>query len=165
MVQRWLESELCAELRDARACVRPEMPFLLPIGGSIVRGAIDLYADTGDGPLVVDYKTDSLADADPDELVDRYSVQRQIYALAVAGGSAPVRMAFAFLDSGGYPVAASFDGESLERAREELERLVAGVGAGRYEVTGSPHWALCHDCPARPHLCSHDKEATAGRLR
>jgi ATP-dependent exoDNAse (exonuclease V) beta subunit len=165
MVERWLESELCSELRDARARVRPEMPFLLPIGGSIVRGAIDLYADTGDGPLVVDYKTDSLADANPDELVDRYSVQRQIYALAVAGGSAPVRTAFAFLDSGGYPVAAGFDGESLERAREELERLVAGVGAGRYEVTGSPHWALCHDCPARPHLCSHGKEATAGRLR
>jgi hypothetical protein len=164
MVERWLESELCGELRDARARVRPEMPFLLPIGGSIVRGAIDLYADTADGPLVVDYKTDSLADARPEELVDRYAVQRKIYALAAGGGSASVRTAFAFLDSGGSPVADEFDPDALDRVRTELERLVAGVRSGRFEVTDSPHWALCHDCPARPRLCSHDKEKTAGRL-
>jgi hypothetical protein len=164
MVERWLESELCAELRAARARVRPEMPFLLPIGGSIVRGAIDLLADTADGPLVVDYKTDSLAEARPDELVDRYAVQRGIYALAAARGSAPVRTAFAFLDSAGSLVTDEFDPDALDRARAELERLVAGVRGGRFEVTDSPHWALCHDCPARPRLCSHDTDATASRL-
>ena len=164
MVERWLESELCAELRAPRARVRPEMPFLLPIGGSIVRGAIDLLADTADGPLVVDYKTDSLAEARPDELVDRYAVQRGIYALAAARGSAPVRTAFAFLDSAGSLVTDEFDPDALDRARAELERLVAGVRGGRFEVTDSPHWALCHDCPARPRLCSHDTDATASRL-
>ncbi|HSJ18259.1 MAG TPA: UvrD-helicase domain-containing protein [Solirubrobacterales bacterium] len=164
MVERWLDSELCTELRDGRASVRPEMPFLLPVGGSVVRGAIDLLADTPDGPLVVDYKTDSLADARPAELVDRYAVQRKIYALAAAGGTPPVRTAFAFLDDGGSPVVADFDREALDGARADLERLVAGVRGGRFEVTDSPHWALCRDCPARRHLCSHDTEATAGRL-
>ncbi len=164
MVDRWLGSDLCGELRDTRAPVRAEMPFLLPVGGSVVRGAIDLLADTDEGPLVVDYKTDSLAEATPEELVDRYAVQRRIYALAAAAGG-PVRTVFAFLDSGGYPVAAEHDASDLTDARSEIEELVAGVRAGRFAVTDSPHWALCHDCPARERLCSHDKELTGRRLR
>ena len=50
----WLGSELCAELRDAR--VRPEAPFVLPLGGTVLRGNIDLLAtpnnggDNGDRP-------------------------------------------------------------------------------------------------------------------
>jgi ATP-dependent helicase/nuclease subunit A len=165
MVDRWLESELCAELRDARARVRAEMPFLLPVGGSIVRGAIDLLAETDGGPLVVDYKTDSLAEAAPEELVDRYAVQRKIYALAASpAGSGAVRTAFAFLDSGGSPVCAEFGPDDLGSARSDLEELVAGVGSGRFAVTDSPHWALCHDCPARQRLCSHPKELTGRRL-
>ncbi len=55
-------SELCAELRGAR--VRPEAPFVLPLGGTVLRGNIDLLAttnnggDNGDGPVVIDFKTD-----------------------------------------------------------------------------------------------------------
>ena len=59
MVSAWLESELCAELRDSEARVHAELPFLLPVGGSIVRGTIDVLADTERGPLVIDYKTDA----------------------------------------------------------------------------------------------------------
>lgn len=141
------------------------MPFLLPIGDSIVRGAIDLLAETDAGPLVVDYKTDSLADTNPAELVDRYAVQRKIYALAASAGSGPVRTAFAFLDSGGSAVSAELGPSELEAARGDLEHLIAGVRSGEFEVTDTPHWALCHDCPARRRLCSHPKERTAGRLR
>jgi ATP-dependent helicase/nuclease subunit A len=164
MIERWLESDLCAELRDAGAPVRPEMPFLLPVGGSIVRGAIDLYAETAGGPLVVDYKTDSLADATPEELVDRYAVQRQIYALAASAGTGQVRTAFAFLDSGGSPISAELGREALDDARADLGRLIAGVRSARFDVTDTPHWALCHDCPARQRLCSHSKELTGRRL-
>jgi ATP-dependent helicase/nuclease subunit A len=166
MVGAWLHSEACSELRDAR--LRPEMPFLLPLGGTIVRGTIDLLADTLAGPLVVDYKTDSLADAEPRELLDRYAVQRQIYALAAASlsaGGAGVRTAFAFLDRGGRVVRASLGPWELDAARRDLERLVEGVAAGRFDVTDSPHRALCHDCPARARLCSHPTDQTARRLR
>jgi hypothetical protein len=54
--------------------------------------------------------------------------------------------------------------EELAAARSELERLVAGVERASFEVTDSPHWALCHDCPARQRLCSHSKELTGRRL-
>jgi hypothetical protein len=145
--------------------VRPEMPFLLPVGGTIVRGAIDLLADTAAGPVIVDYKTDSLAQATPEELVDRYAVQRKIYALAASpGGRARVRMVLAFLDRGGGTVEVEFGPDELDAARSELERLVAGVERSSFEVTDSPHWALCHDCPARQRLCSHPKELTGRRL-
>jgi ATP-dependent helicase/nuclease subunit A len=164
MVSAWLNSELCAELRESGARVHPEMPFLLPVGGSIVRGTIDVLTDTEHGPLVIDYKTDSLAEAAPEELVDRYAVQREIYALAASAGSAPVRTAYAFLDRGGGVVASEFGRKELDAARAHLGELVAGVREGRFEVTASPHWALCNDCPAREHLCSHPKELTGRRL-
>jgi ATP-dependent helicase/nuclease subunit A len=166
MVASWLGSDLCEELRAAHAPVRAEMPFLLPLGDSIVRGAMDLLSETEDGPLVVDYKTDSLAEAAPEELLDRYAVQRQIYSVAAASLSAGkrVRTAFAFLDGGGKVLGATLGPEELGAARSELQRLVAGVRQARFEVTDSPHWALCHDCPARSRLCSHPTEVTGRRL-
>jgi ATP-dependent helicase/nuclease subunit A len=165
MVRTWLESDLCGELRDGGSRVRPEMPFLLPVADSVVRGTIDLLADTERGPLVIDYKTDSLAETTPDELVDRYTVQREIYVLAAsAGAAARVRTAYAFLDRGGGLVAAEFGPEQLDAARAHVEELVTGVGEGRFEVTDSPHRALCHDCPARQRLCSHPRELTGRRL-
>ena len=53
----------CARSFAARA-LRPEAPFVLPLGGTVLRGNIDLLAtrnnggDNGDGPIVVDFKTD-----------------------------------------------------------------------------------------------------------
>jgi PD-(D/E)XK nuclease superfamily len=165
MVRAWLESDLCGELRDGRARVRPEMPFLLPVAGSVVRGTMDLLAETERGPLVIDYKTDSLAEATPDELVDRYAVQREIYVLAASARTAgAVRAAYAFLDRGGGVVTSEFGSEQLDAARAHVAELVTGVREGRFEVTASPHRALCHDCPARQRLCLHPKELTGRRL-
>ncbi len=164
MVAAWLGSELRAELDGPGVSLRAEMPFLLPVNGAIVRGTIDLLAQTPDGPVVVDYKTDSLAEATPGELVERYGVQRTIYALA-AGARAPdrVRTAYAFLDSGGGVVVRDLDRADLGIARQELERLVSAVSEGRFEVTSEPHAALCWDCPARARLCTHPLEETGRR--
>jgi ATP-dependent helicase/nuclease subunit A len=165
MVRAWLDSGFRRqELADPEARARPEMPFMLRLGDSIVRGTMDLLVTGADGALVVDYKTDSLADATPGELVDRYGVQRKIYALAA--GSAPdrpVRTAYAFLDQGGEVVTHDFEPADLEDAAGELEELIGQVRAGRFEVTPDPHHALCWDCPARARLCSHPLEATGRR--
>ena len=40
-----------------------------------------------------------------------------------------------------------------------LEALVAELETGDFEVTPTPHRALCHDCPAGPRLCSYDRDA------
>ena len=103
LVEGWLGSDLRAELAESGARLRPEVPFILNLGGAIVRGKIDLLAETEAGPLVVDYKSDALRDEDPAELAHRYETQRDLYALAVhrAGGAGAgrVRAAYCFLEA------------------------------------------------------------------
>src|SRR4029077_17219505 len=84
-VRGWLGSRLLAErVRDAGAD-RAEVPLLIEVEGSILRGSIDLLVETeGAPPLVIDYKTDRLGAMDPAEHADGYGIQRSIYALAVA---------------------------------------------------------------------------------
>jgi RecB family exonuclease len=159
LVEGWLSSELAESLRGGGARVRPEVPFLLDLGGTIVRGKIDLLADTDDGPLVVDYKTDALDGADPAELASRYEIQRDIYALAVqrgaGNGSAPIRAAYCFLEDPERTVTESYDESRLRQARERVEGLIARIRAGDFTRTDTPHLALCHGCPAAARLCGN----------
>ena len=85
LVEGWLGSELRASLAGARVRVRPEAPFLLALGGSVVRGKMDLVAEMPGGEIVVvDYKTDALGGDDPAARADRYATQRGLYALAAS---------------------------------------------------------------------------------
>ncbi len=163
MVGGWLGSDLCAELRT-RGKARPEMPFIVRLGDSVVRGTIDLYSP-GEVPLVVDYKTDAVGSKGLDEVVDRYGVQRQIYALAAARGAPRVRTAYVFLERPGEAVEVELDRAALDASGRELEALIGRMREGRFEVTETPHAALCWDCPARARLCSHPPEETGRRLR
>jgi ATP-dependent helicase/nuclease subunit A len=169
MVERWLASELCRSLARPLVRLHPEAPFLLVIGGTLVRGKIDLLAELDGGLLVIDYKTDAVDGAAPAALMDRYETQRTLYALAAREGMAgregdagrrAVRTAYAFLEADGPAVERTYDAEELTSARAELERLVEGIRAERFEVTPAPHRALCFDCPARERLCSHPPERT-----
>jgi hypothetical protein len=127
----------------------------------VIRGSIDLLARDADRPpLVVDYKTDRV-DRDLNRLIDRYSVQRDIYALAASGGG-PVRTAYVFLERPLEPVEMEYAPADLERAREHVIELLEGIASGRFEVTKRPHRSLCVDCPARERLCSHE---TAAQMR
>ncbi len=157
LVDGWVGSELRQELVEGEARLRPEVPFVLELGGAIVRGKIDLHADTPDGPLVVDYKTDALGGADPAELAGRYETQRDLYALAVhrASGSAAVRAAYCFLEAPERTVLEAYDEAGLRAARERLETLIRRIGEGDFTRTASPHRSLCHGCPAAARLCGN----------
>jgi hypothetical protein len=111
---------------------------------------------------VVDYKTDRLSSRDPEEIVSRYSVQRDLYALAAAARGAPVETAYVFLEQPDPPVRERFDEADLKAARGRIEAVLGRLAAGRFEVTAHPHRALCLDCPARERLCSH---STASHMR
>jgi ATP-dependent helicase/nuclease subunit A len=167
LVDAWLGSELRTSLADARVRLRPEAPFMLSIGGSVVRGNIDLLAIVPGGDVtVLDYKTDALDGTDPASRAERYATQRAIYALAASRLSpdARVRTAYCFLEAPDRPVEHSFDAAALDAARAGVERLIAGVQAAKFDVTPTPHAGLCHDCPARLRLCSYDEEMTMRRL-
>lgn len=70
--------------------VHRELPVGVLIDGAVVVGAVDLLYRDGDAWVVVDYKTDRLAD--PDVLRARYTPQGAAYAVAVeAATGEPVR--------------------------------------------------------------------------
>ncbi len=157
LVDGWRRSALFREVATG-APAKAEVPFVLGLGGTIVRGKIDLLVKTEAGPLVIDYKTDALRGADPRELAGRYATQRDVYALAARGRGAPqptaaVRAAHCFLEAPEGPVVHTYDARGLEAARERLELLVAGITAGDFRRTDTPHPSLCYGCPAAARLC------------
>jgi ATP-dependent exoDNAse (exonuclease V) beta subunit len=154
-VDAWLDSPLRRELEGWR--IRSEVPFVLPLGGTVVRGVIDLLAEGPDGELcVIDFKTDALRGRPPAELGKRYEVQRRIYALAAAGtpeDPAAVRTVHVFLERASEPVAEAFGKAELDSARAGLEELAERMAGNEFEVTAEPSPAICFGCPAAARLC------------
>jgi ATP-dependent exoDNAse (exonuclease V) beta subunit len=154
LAKAFLGSSLCDEIGDRR--VGAEVPFVLSVAGTLVRGSIDLLVERDDGSvLVVDYKTDRLGDQDPEQIVSRYAVQRDLYALAAAARGTPVETAYVFLERPEPAVRERFGEAELDAARRRIEAVLERLAAGRFEVTNRPHRALCLDCPARERLCTH----------
>ena len=154
LAKAFLGSSLCDEIGDGR--VGAEVPFVLSVAGTLVRGSIDLLVERADGSvLVVDYKTDRLGDRDPEQIVSRYTVQRDLYALAAAARGTPVETAYVFLERPEPVVRERFGKAELDAARGRIETVLERLAAGLFEVTDRPHRALCLDCPARERLCSH----------
>lgn len=148
LVGGWLGSELRSELARPRA----EVPFVLALGGTVVRGKIDLLADGDQVPTVVDYKTDALDGRSPAEAATRYAAQRQVYALA-AGGETGARAIHVFLEAPDDPQVEHFDADGLRIARDHLSELIGRMRGGEFEVTQAPYAALCFGCPAAARLC------------
>jgi ATP-dependent exoDNAse (exonuclease V) beta subunit len=149
--------------------VRKELGFtydLVPpaAGGRslLVNGFIDVYADEADGALIVDYKTDSVADTDPVALCEaQYSIQRLIYALAALRAGAPrVEVSYCFLERPEEPVARTWTAADDAALEAELLELAAGVIDARFEPADEPHLHLCGQCAGRPSLCSWDEAVT-----
>jgi ATP-dependent exoDNAse (exonuclease V) beta subunit len=158
-VRGWLGSALLRERIDAGAGrVRAEVPILLGVGGTVLRGSIDLLVEhEGAPPLVVDYKTDRLDGSDPEEHASRYATQRAIYALAAAEslGAKEVEIAYVFLERPEEPVITCLDTAAMEAERQRLAATIASIGSGKFPVAAESDrtWSLCRDCPALGRLC------------
>jgi ATP-dependent helicase/nuclease subunit A len=126
----WLSSLLFEERIRGAARSRAEVPLLVEVADTVLRGSIDLLVeDEGGPPLIVDYKTDRLDGSAPAELARRYEIQQAIYALAVAEarGVERVDLAYVFLERPDQPVVASWGAEQIEAGRRRLEAAIARV--------------------------------------
>ena len=158
LVGAWLASPLRAELEGAR--ISAEVPFVLSVSDTLIRGSIDLLAELPDGRvIVVDYKTDRLRGDEPAQAASRYEVQRDIYALAASSRAGSVETVYVFLEEPSAPARTRFGAAELESARGRIEALLVELARGDFPVTDRPHRRLCHDCPARERLCSHTIES------
>ena len=128
----WLGSALFAErVRGERS--RAEVPILVRVAGTVLRGSIDLLVERpGSPPLIVDYKTDRLDGADPAELAGRYEIQQAIYALAVAEAVAHPRSRSP-TSSSSAPRSRSSSSGRAPRSRPGGRRLEAAIA----EVVGT----------------------------
>jgi ATP-dependent exoDNAse (exonuclease V) beta subunit len=95
-----------------------------PVGDHTLEGYVDLIFRTPAGLVVVDYKTDAVADDDLDVALARYRLQGASYALAVAQatGEPVVRCAFLFLHRDG---AREREVNDLETAVDEVRSFLA----------------------------------------
>jgi len=166
-VRQWIGSPLREQIAAEAAQVRAEVPLLLGIGGTVLRGSIDLLVEReGAPPLVIDYKTDRLDGADPDERAAHYGVQRSVYALAVAEalGAPEVEVAYVFLEQPEKPAVSLLSAGEMETARAELERTIAQITEPEFPVAAPEErdWSLCRGCPALRGLCSGPRVVEPG---
>jgi ATP-dependent exoDNAse (exonuclease V) beta subunit len=131
--EAWLDSGFFAErVRDAERS-RAEVPLLIEVADTVLRGSIDLLVEAdGCPPLIVDYKTDRVDGREPAELAARYEIQQAIYALAVAEarGTEEVELAYVFLERPEEPVVARWGANEIAAGRGRLEAEIARVRAG-----------------------------------
>jgi ATP-dependent helicase/nuclease subunit A len=131
-LRAWLGSDFFNErVRDERS--RAEVPLLVEVADTVLRGSIDLLVEAdGAPPLIVDYKTDRVDGAEVAELARHYEIQQAIYALAVAEarGAEEVELAYVFLERPEEPVRTRWGPEKIEAGRRMLEAAIARIREG-----------------------------------
>ena len=152
-------TSLRSRLADATQTRREQaIAFALEPGGPLLTGVIDLLArEHGGCALVIDYKTDRLAEGEDlrEHVERRYALQRHIYALALLRGGAPsVEVVHWFWHRAGQPVGARFDAGDREPLERGLKQLLQAARERPFAVSSMPHRGLCETCPGRRGLCS-----------
>jgi ATP-dependent helicase/nuclease subunit A len=126
----WLDSSFFAARVQRAKRSRAEVPLLVEVADTVLRGSIDLLVEESERPpLIVDYKTDRVDGREPAELAARYEIQQAIYALAVAEarGAAEVELAYVFLERPEEPVLARWGRDEIEAGRARLEAEIARI--------------------------------------
>ncbi|MGI8558572.1 MAG: UvrD-helicase domain-containing protein [Solirubrobacteraceae bacterium] len=169
LVAAFERSDLARRVADAEE-VRREVGFAIPLGDDapLLSGFIDLIAsERGGGALVVDYKTDAVAELESLGLrVERdYRAQQRAYALAaLLGGASEVEVAYCFLRRPEELVSERFVPAQIAELERDLLALAEPLMRGSFEVTSRPHRELCARCPGRPRLCSWAEEVTLAEV-
>jgi hypothetical protein len=155
-VVSYCESELAARVATLRGVV-PERPFAFEHDGVLLRGRLDLLWREGTRALVLDYKTNSLEEGTPEEIVGAdYRLQRLVYALAcLRAGAEEVEVVYHFLERPDAVVSTTFLKVELPALEEELSAAIRRIDAG--EFTPTPSEFTCSGCPALDVVCAGPK--------
>ncbi len=150
-VRAYLASETAAEVYRAQRVMR-ETPIAVPVGGTVLAGAIDAIAWNGDAALIVDYKSGT-GPLTPDEALDRYRLQGRCYALAAFGaGASSVRVVFFELER---DRTTTYTYERAERASIEssVSEIIERMSARGFAEYAGYDRALCETCPGLGGMC------------
>jgi ATP-dependent helicase/nuclease subunit A len=133
---------------------RPERPFAFEHDGVLLHGRLDVLRRDGARALVLDYKTNSLAEGTPEEIVDAdYRLQRLVYALACfRAGAAEVEVVYHFLERPDAVVSTTFVRDDVPVLEAELSEAIGRIRAGEFRPT--PSEFVCAGCPALDVVCA-----------
>jgi ATP-dependent helicase/nuclease subunit A len=152
-VASYCESQLAlrvAALPGAAA----ERPFAFEHDGVLLHGFLDVLHIADGRALVVDYKTNSLEEGAPEEIVEHdYHLQRLVYAIACFhAGVDEVEVVYHFLERPDAVVARTFTRDDLPALEAELSAAIATINEGVFRPT--PSEFVCADCPALDVVCA-----------
>jgi ATP-dependent exoDNAse (exonuclease V) beta subunit len=155
-VDAYCTSELAARIALLRGAA-PERPFAFEHDGVLLHGRLDVLWREAARALVVDYKTNSLEEGSPEEIVESdYRLQRLVYALACfRAGADQVEVVYHFLERPDAVVSTTFERLELPALEEELSAAIRRIDAG--EFTPSPGEFTCNGCPALDVVCAGPK--------
>jgi ATP-dependent exoDNAse (exonuclease V) beta subunit len=152
-VESYCRSELGARVAALKGAT-PELPFAFEHDGVLLHGRIDVLHRDGSNALVLDYKTNSLAEAEPEEIVETdYRLQRLVYALACfRAGTEQVEVVYHFLERPDAVVSRSFVREDVPALETELSAAIDRIQSNDFRPT--PDEFVCSDCPALNLVCA-----------
>ncbi len=152
-VANWCESDLAQRLASLDD-VQVERPFLFEHDGVVLEGRLDVLHRDGDQALVLDYKTNPLGDALPEQIIDEhYSLQRLVYALACfRAGAEEVEVVYAFVERPDAIVTTTFSRDDVPELEAGLSEAIRRIHAEEFVPTPSD-WA-CSTCPALDVVCA-----------
>ena len=156
-VASYCESELAqriAALAVSPAGARPERPFAFQHDGVLLHGRLDVLHRDGSHALVLDYKTNSLAEGTAEEIVEAdYRLQRLVYALACfRAGADEVEVVYHFLEQADAVVSRTFTSTDVPALEAELSESIGRIRAG--EFVPAPSEFICAGCPALDIVCA-----------
>jgi ATP-dependent helicase/nuclease subunit A len=153
LVAAYCESNLARRV-EALAGVEKERHFTFEHDGVLVHGFLDVFHLAAGRALVVDYKTNVLGEASPEEIVEEdYRLQRLVYALACfRAGAEAVEVVYHFLERPEAPVGVVFSLADVGELEAELSAAVARIQAGEFPPT--PSDIACAGCPALDLVCA-----------
>ncbi|MGE5434265.1 MAG: PD-(D/E)XK nuclease family protein, partial [Candidatus Doudnabacteria bacterium] len=169
LVRAYCDSELATRVAALEGAA-PERPFAFEHDGVLLHGRLDVLHLDGPRAVVVDYKTNVLEDATPEEVIERdYHLQRLVYALACfRAGAEEVEVVYQFLERPDPAVATSFVRSELPGLEAELSEAIARIQEGVFRP--APSEFICSGCPvldvvcAGPRLRQHPEISTPAKI-
>jgi ATP-dependent helicase/nuclease subunit A len=160
-VRSYCDSELARRVAELPGA-QPERPFAFEHDGVLLHGRLDVLQLEGERAVVVDYKTNSLAEGTPEEIVEHdYRLQRLVYALACFRAAArEVEVVYHFLERSDAVVSTVFHVDRLPELEAELSEAIARINAGEFRPT--PSEFICAGCPALDVICAGPRLRSAG---
>jgi hypothetical protein len=163
-VRTYCASELAARIATLQGA-RPERPFAFEHDGVLLHGRLDVLHRDGPRALVLDYKTNTLAEGTPEEIVEAdYRLQRLVYALACfRGGAEEVEVVYHFLERAEAVVSTTFVRADVPALEAELSEAIGRIRAGEFRPT--PSEFTCAGCPALDVVCAGPRLRGGGSPR